>query len=135
VVYDPETNEPTLCDCAKDIPEGFLHAPVPEEELVVAEVFKQKDMDAAYKKGFADGVATGSKTKIVKKSGKRKSAAKKDDKADKEDKPEYTLKGLKLSADDAMDLLEEEKIEFGENATDDQLAALVGELLKDDKSE
>lgn len=133
MVYDPETNEPTLCKCEEDVPEGFLDAPVPEDEVVVPEVFRKRDVDAAYKKGFSDGVT--STVKKPSKGGKRKTAAEKTaaNKGDKADK--HTLKSLSLTADEAMDLLDEEKIEFGENATDDQLAALVGELLKDDKSE
>lgn len=46
-----------------------------------------------------------------------------------------TLKSLKLSRDEAVEMLTQEKIKFDPEASDDAIAAIIGELLDEDEAD
>ncbi len=109
--YDPETGEGAIFESEKDVPKGYVDS--------LTKVGKPKRKPAASK--------TAPKAKPKAKAKSKKAAPAQD--------AATTLESLKISREDAEEILTEEDVEVPEDATDDAIAALVKDLLEDEDSE
>ncbi len=139
MVFHLTTGEYKICDCKEDIPEGYgAQKDVKLEDIPATEDTNADDLKAAYDKGFADGLAAGAKKDKKAATAKPKVGVKKDEKKPakkpvKEDKA-ASLEGLKLTREEAEQILKEDGVEFDKDTTDDALASKIEKLLEDDKS-
>lgn len=114
--YHPETGAYVICDTEDDVPEGY-----------VSSLRDVKDPDAEL---------TEDKAPAPKKTAK-KTKAPKNKKAPKRQKVEeptadaVTLESLDITRESADELLTEEGVDFDADASDDDIAALVAELIAD----
>ena len=123
--YHPVTGSFVICQAPSEVPEGFveslsevsnpqidgMHGPAPCTDFTVPD----------------DAEKPAAKKAPAKKAAPKKAAAKK---APEPTGP--TLEALKMSREEAVDMLEEEEVEFDAEADDNALAALVQELLDEE---
>lgn len=142
MVYHPKTGKPLTCSCEDDVPEGYLTNPgdigLDEEAMeIVAETETEEAAEAAkLKQEEITERRESSAKRSDKPKAKPKSSAKPKTKTKKKKakaKP-TALEELELIREDAEALLTDEKVKFDEDASDDEIAAMVKELL-DDESE
>lgn len=134
--YHPVTGDYVTCAGEADVPEGFVNNIKDCESPPVGtnEPSRCTNMDVPDKYRDKKGKKAEPK-KAASKPDTSKPAAKKVEKpADKDDEDDdeiVTLESLELSRNEAIELLDEAKVKFKKNASNDTIAGLVADLLED----
>ncbi len=118
--FHPVTGAYIICNTASEVPDGFVDN-INKCSSPILDKFE----------GPAPCLSFGVSTKV-----KPKKVAKKT-KVNKKDKPpknaeNSTLKSLGLSREEAEEILTEDKIKFDANASNDDIAVLVADLLEEE---
>lgn len=148
--YHPKHGGYVVCDNPNEVPEGFVDNPAEVEDMqttfegplpcrdVMATVVAKRnapDVDEAEDEDETPPPAKkapAKKAPAKKSSGKKKAPAKKSSgnkKAPAKKADEVTLESLKLTREEAIEILEDEGVEFAEDASDGDIAAKVKELM------
>lgn len=132
MVYDPETNQYTVVNTAEEIPEGWTEDLA---DLTLEEGEEVTKCPLERLMALRDGTAKKAPAKKApaKKAPAKKAPAKKASAKKPAAKKEETsgLIELDLTREDALEILDDEGIKYDEDASDDEIAALVSEALKD----